>query len=112
MTDGPDLMRPRPGRWKRLEPGDCRTARMERTPMTEDEHIVAVAACLREIRGSHTDADGHRDAEDADALLALLRRHHGLRLAVEGGASAETRRRASEPAGTYQFRRGLYGACT
>ena len=80
--------------------------------MTEDEHIVAVAACLREIRGSHTDADGHRDAEDADALLALLRRR-GLRLAAEGGASAEARRRrASEPAGTYQFRRGLYGART
>ena len=77
--------------------------------MTEDEHIVAVAACLREIRGSHTDADGHRDAEDADAFLALLRRRHGLRLAAEGGAPAEMRRRrASEPAGTYQFRRGLY----
>ena len=81
--------------------GGCHTARMERHPMTEDEHIVAVAACLREIRGSHTDADGHRDAEDADALLALLRRRHGLRLAAEGGASAETRRRrALEPAET------------
>ena len=79
--------------------------------MTEDEHIVAVAACLREIRGSHTGADGHHDAEDADALLALLRRRHGLRFAAEGGTPAETRRRrASEPAGTYQFRRGLYGA--
>ena len=81
--------------------------------MTEDKHIVAVAACLREIRGSHTDADGHRDAEDADALLALLRRRHGLRLAAEGGTSAEKRqKRTSEPAGTYQFRRGLYVART
>ena len=26
--------------------------------MTEDEHIFTVAACLREIRGSHTDAYG------------------------------------------------------
>src|SRR3954464_9917402 len=94
-----------------LSLGGYRTAKMERTPMTEDEHIFAVAACLREIRGSYTDAEGHRDAEDADALLALLRRRHGLRLAAEGGAPAERRRRrASEPAGTYQFRRGLYGA--
>src|SRR3954469_811652 len=102
---------PAPGDGSGLSLGGCRTARMERHPMTEDEHIFAVAACLREIRGSHTDPDGHREAEDADALLALLRHRHGLRLAAEGGASAEKRwRRASEPAGTYQFRRGLYGA--
>src|SRR3982750_2098363 len=93
---------PGPGDGSGLSLGGCRTAKMERTPMTEDEHIVAVAACLREIRGSHTDANGHRDAEDADAFLALLRRRHGLRLAAKSGGSAETRRRrASEPAGTY-----------
>src|SRR4051812_6092412 len=92
---------PAPGDGSGLSLGGCRTARLERHPMPEDEHICAVAACLREIRGSHTDADGRRDAEDADALLALLRRR-GLRLAAEGGASAETRqRRAPEPAGTY-----------
>src|SRR3954464_15547974 len=95
-----------------LSLGGYRTAKMERTPMTEDEHIFAVAACLREIRGSHTDADGHRDAEDAGALLALLRRR-GLRLAAEGGAPAERRRRrASEPAGTYHFQHGLHRALT
>jgi len=70
--------------------------------MSEEEQMFVVATCLREIRGSTTDADGHRDAEDADTLLALLRRH-GLRLVAEGRVPA-----APEPAGTYRFCRGLH----
>jgi hypothetical protein len=78
--------------------------------MSEDEQMFAVATCLRAIRGSMTDEDGHRDAEDADALLALLRRR-GLRLVAEGSAPAAPER-GVEPAGTYRFCRGLHKRAT
>src|SRR4051795_6384946 len=79
---------------------------VERSPMSEEEQMFAVAICLREIRGSTTDEGGHRDAEDADTLLALLRRR-GLRLVAEGSAPAAPEQ-AVEPAGAYRFCRGLH----
>src|SRR3982750_1098768 len=42
---------------------------VERSAMSEGEQIFAVATCLREIRGSTPDADGHRDRGAAAAAL-------------------------------------------
>lgn len=52
--------------------------------MTDAEIAEATARCLNEVLGrGQTEADGEASAEDADALLTLLRRRYGLRLVHE-----------------------------